>query len=317
MILSKNIFITVSPKTLSYYRNIGYDAKCSDVISVSYENLPKGSAVKVDYQCDLCKFTYNIKFYNYVINVDKNNGISVCKKCSEIKKEKTVFEKYGVKNISQSKEIQIKKEETFLKNYNVKNIFKDKDFTQKKLLQKFNVVNPSQLDWVQDKIKLTNLERFGVEYSLQSDKVKEKSKETNLLKYGTEYACQNNFIKEKILNTKIINGSAIDPIFLSEFNIYRKKVNNVTKKLKKILFSNWDGYDFYDNEYIKDNLNLHYNSPIYPTIDHKKSIFYGFQNNISPNEIGNLSNLCITKRQINIKKNKKTEKEFLSDYPHS
>lgn len=317
MITNKNIDITISPKTLSYYKNIGYNVKCYDKISISFQDLPKGSAIKVEYECDLCNTIYNIKYYNYIINTNKNNGIAICKRCSELKKEKTVFEKYGVKNISQSKDVKEKKEKTFLKNYNLKNIFQDKTFIEQKLLEKYNVVNPSQLEWVQDKIKQTNLEKFGVEHSLQSELIKKIGKETNLLKYGTEYACQNNTIKEKILNTKITNGNAIDPIFLSEFNIYRKEVDNITKKTKKELFNNWDGYDFYDNEYIKENLKLHYNSPTYPTIDHKKSVFYGFKNNISPQVIGSLSNLCITKRQINIKKNKKTEKEFLFNYPFS
>jgi len=315
MIVNKIITITISSKTLSYYKSIGYRVVCNDIILIPYQDLPKGSAIKIDYECDLCKSIYNIKYYNYIINVNKNNGMSICKKCSELKKEKTVLEKYGVKNISQAKEIKTKKEETFLKNFKVKNIFQNKSFIEQKLLEKFNVINPSQLNWVQDKIKQTNLEKFGVEYSLQSKEVKERSKSTNLLKYGTEYSCQSNIIKEKILNTKIRNGNAIDPVFLSEFNIYRKEVDNITKKSKKELFNNWNGYDFYDNEYIKENLNLHYNSPIYPTIDHKKSIYYGFQNNIPAKEIGNLSNLCITKRQINIKKNKKTEIEFLSNYP--
>ena len=41
----------------------------------------------------------------------------------------------------------------------------------------------------------------------------------------------------------------------------------------------------------------------YPTIDHKISVFNGFINNISPEEISQLENLCITKRTNNSKKN--------------
>jgi len=130
MIINKNINITISPKTLSYYKNIGYNVECCDSISIPYQDLPKGSAIKIDYECDLCKSICNIKYYNYIINVNKNNGISICKKCSEIKKEKTILKKYGVKNISQAKEIKIKKEETFLKNFNVKNIFHNKPFIE-------------------------------------------------------------------------------------------------------------------------------------------------------------------------------------------
>jgi hypothetical protein len=41
----------------------------------------------------------------------------------------------------------------------------------------------------------------------------------------------------------------------------------------------------------------------YPTIDHKNSVFYGFMNNIPPEDISDISNLCITKRFINSSKN--------------
>lgn len=48
----------------------------------------------------------------------------------------------------------------------------------------------------------------------------------------------------------------------------------------------------------------------YPTIDHKISVYYGFINNISPEEIGDISNLCITKRWINSTKRDSIESEF-------
>ncbi len=38
---------------------------------------------------------------------------------------------------------------------------------------------------------------------------------------------------------------------------------------------------------------------MYPSIDHKISLFYGFENNMNPEEIGSIDNLCITKRYIN------------------
>ena len=66
----------------------------------------------------------------------------------------------------------------------------------------------------------------------------------------------------------------------------------------------------YDNEYIKDNLQFDCNDRRYPTIDHKISVKNGFINNIDPSIIGNVENLCITKRCINSSKNSKNEKDF-------
>jgi len=88
-------------------------------------------------------------------------------------------------------------------------------------------------------------------------------------------------------------------------------VIRITKNNKNKLFEIWDGIDYYDGEYIKDNINLHYNNKLYPTIDHKVSTINGFLNNISPEIIGSIENLCITKRSINSSKNYKTENEFM------
>ena len=75
----------------------------------------------------------------------------------------------------------------------------------------------------------------------------------------------------------------------------------------------WDGYDYYDSEYIKDNFNLDPFDENYPNFDHKISTRHGFDNNIPINEIAHISNICITKRKINMLKYAKTEEEFLRD----
>ena len=88
-------------------------------------------------------------------------------------------------------------------------------------------------------------------------------------------------------------------------------VSRITQSNKLELFKNWNGCDYYDNEYIMDNIKLSRNNKLYPTIDHKISIFYGYKNSISPETIGDMENLCITKRTINSSKNNKTEEMFI------
>ena len=63
---------------------------------------------------------------------------------------------------------------------------------------------------------------------------------------------------------------------------------------------------FYDGEYIKDNLKLKYSDKKYPTLDHKISVLYGFQNNMTIDEINCLENICVTKRSINSSKQHKS-----------
>lgn len=61
-------------------------------------------------------------------------------------------------------------------------------------------------------------------------------------------------INDKRKNTKIKNGWWLSVQEINEFKTYRKVCHRITLRNKKELFENWNGYDFYDNEYIKDYL---------------------------------------------------------------
>jgi len=152
-----------------------------------------------------------------------------------------------------------------------------------------------------------------------------KSEETKLLKYGDiNYNNPNKrmntlimnhgvtnpmFLKKfviKVKNTKIKNGFIISDDMISEFLLYKRNVNRITRSNKNELYKNWNGLDHYDGEYIKNNTILNPMDRKYPTIDHKMSIYNGFLDKIDYNIIGNLNNLCITKKYLNSKKGKKT-----------
>lgn len=179
------------------------------------------------------------------------------------------------------------------------------------------------------KTEITNKKRYGVRNVFQIEEIKnentercrknsqerlEKRTKTNLIKYGVENPFQieevKELIKQKTYETKIKNGLFIDNSKITGFKLYKKQVTKFTNQVKKELFNNWNGYDYYDGEYIKENFKYKHTNPIYPTIDHKNSIRYGFDNNISPIEIASLNNLCITKRKINTSKYIKTEIEY-------
>lgn len=101
--------------------------------------------------------------------------------------------------------------------------------------------------------------------------------------------------------------SYIDTIDTTKYKNYKLIIRRMLKKHKKYLFEKWDGYDYYDGEYIKDNFKLSHIDKKYPTIDHKISVYYGFKNKISPQIIGDIENLCITKRTINSQKGVKNK----------
>jgi hypothetical protein len=112
--------------------------------------------------------------------------------------------------------------------------------------------------------------------------------------------CVINETTEKANKTKVERGLMVDYDNWDTYMEYRKLVLCETRKHKKELFEKWNGFDFYDNEYIKENLDVRDKS--YPSIDHKISIYYGYVNGISEKIIGHIDNLCICSRSSNSSK---------------
>jgi len=213
--------------------------------------------------------------------------------------KKTCLEKYGVEHISQSTEIKWKVKKTNLEKYG-SICYHTSDVSKEKNKVLYGVEYYSQTDDFKNKWKYTMKEKYGKEFYSQTDDFKKQAKLTCLKNYGVDSPMKNRDIVEKSLKSRGLDFES------DEYLIYRRKVNNLTKRNKKELFENWNGYDFYDSEYIKDNLVLSWNSGKYPTIDHKISAYDGFKNGISPEEISKMENLCITKKSINSSKNRKS-----------
>ena len=182
---------------------------------------------------------------------------------------------------------------------------------EKTNIKNIGVGNPFQSEEIKEKIKKTWMVKYGVDNPAKSEIIQEKIMKTNIEKYGYEYGLSDPNIRILISKTKSDKGLQRPTDEIEEFRIYRNRINNITKLIKPTLLENWNGYDYYDNEYIKGNFKLDYNNRLYPTIDHKISVLYGFLNGISEEEISDISNLCITKRFINCNKGYYTEEEFL------
>ena len=134
----------------------------------------------------------------------------------------------------------------------------------------------------------------------KSEIIKEKIRQHYRDNYdGAEWNTQTKVVRDK-------NGWIPDEN-LEGFKLYNRLCRKYTNRNKKELLENWNGLDYYDNEYIKDNFNLNHLDPRYPTIDHKISVKYGYLNNIDTKIIANIDNLCLTKREINSSKREKNE----------
>lgn len=228
------------------------------------------------------------------------------------KRNKTVRDKYGVDNVFQIPNIieKINDNNYYLEKYNM-TLSEYKSFNAIRFWKSLNEIEKiSFIDKCNSIKNLTILEKHGnreIYYSNIQKKIRKSCKE----KYNCDYFFQSNKflkndeIKNKCKLTRIKNGYMVSDINMEPFLLYKRNCRRITNKFKKELYENWNGIDYYDGEYIKDNLNLNNTNVNYPTIDHKISIYYGFMNNISENEIGDIKNLCITKRKINCSKRNK------------
>jgi hypothetical protein len=123
MILTREIDIKITESNLSYYDNLGYDVFIGEYIKIPIELLSKGSHYKIKCKCDSCGIEKDVIFKNYV-KYDNNWGDYNCRKCSEIKRKKTLNKKFGVDYPIQNKKIMTKMKKTLIKKYGVDNISK-------------------------------------------------------------------------------------------------------------------------------------------------------------------------------------------------
>jgi hypothetical protein len=79
-------------------------------------------------------------------------------------------------------------------------------------------------------------------------------------------------------------------------------------QIRQKMLENWDGFDYIDGEYIKDNLKLHYTDTNYPTLDHVKPRSVCFKEGLTPEETTKPENLKWTKRVNNSSKSNKYNK---------
>jgi len=281
MILNRKVTIKVNSRNFHHYsqfineikNNVNYEIDISNILHTSHQ--------KIDVKCDVCE-SISYKPYRDYIRSFNNKGFYCCSpKCAQIKNKQTNLEKYGFENTFQVDDFKEKIKETNL--------------------EKYGVEYPSQSSDIQEKSKVTSLLNYGVEWASKSPEVKSKIKQTCIKNYGTDYYASSLHAK----NRRIKNNKQVPDDMKTEFELYTKIVRNKTNRVKDKLFESWNGLDYYDSENIKNNLKHKHFDKRYPTIDHKISIYFGFINKIDPEIIGDLNNLCITKRSINSSKHVK------------
>jgi hypothetical protein len=282
MILQEYVEVKINSRNFDYYKSLIPNTKNNKVYKINVNDLFYGSHTKIKVCCDICKSESYKPYRQYKLSFDKYNLYCCSPKCAQLKNKITNLERYGVINVFQSDIIKNKIIETNL--------------------LKYGVSYPSQSSHIRSKIINTLQKNYGVANPMYSKIIKKRLYDTCIIKYNSgSYLSSNEYI-----NYRIKNGTKIPDFMKSDFKIYQDKVRYLTNKIKDTIFYDWDGYDFYDNEYIKCNLELNPSNGEYPTMDHKISIYYGFNNNIDINFMASSDNIVITKRFINSKKHTKS-----------
>jgi len=321
MIIDKKIKIIVDPKRDRTYYKLGYyDKKINKdpfELIIKIEDLIKTSKLKIHVKCDVCGLEKLSQYDMYLKNIS-HGGFCACLNCSQIKIKLTNLERYGDENYNNRK----KSKKTCIEYYGVDNPGKSAEIKKKAVSTVRNKEGGYEKVWEKGRNTMKNV--YGHEHALQNEEFFEKMLKTNLERYGDEkynnrekskktcieiYGVDNPMsvksIRTKMIKTKQNLGLYVKDSDRDDFSIYKLKVTALTKKNKKILLENWNGLDYYDNEYIKDNFKFKHMDKRYPTVDHIMSTKYGFENNITPEEIAKLENLCMTKRSINSAKGAK------------
>ena len=291
MLLSKNVEIKSGNK-LKYFKDLGYNINSSkEFFQVDVQHLTKGSHAIVEVQCDYCGAVLNVPYKRYVKYTNICDKYSCSKiECSNQKIKNVCMIKYGVENPFQAEFVKEKSKNTFI--------------------EKYGVNHQMYIQDVKDKIKKTCLNRYGVENPNKTDEIKQKIRETCVERFGYTHDNKLESQKEKRKITRIKKGIQLPDNMIEPYLLYRRQVDNMTDKIKQELLEKWNGYDYYDNEYIFNNFKLSVYDKKYPSIDHKISVIYGFLNNISVNDISNITNLCVTKNVTNSRKGGLTEYEY-------
>jgi len=106
---------------------------------------------------------------------------------------------------------------------------------------------------------------------------------------------------QKMKETKLASGNMIDWKDAT-WKQYWKKCDELTRKMRRVLLEGWDGLDYIDGKYIKDNLKLHYSHGDYPTLDHVTPRSECYKQSLTPQQACSAENLKWTTRRNNSSK---------------
>lgn len=231
-ILTKEVELKPSGKSIQYYKNLGYDAKWREPLTVKVEDLPNNSNVIVRVKCDICGIENETTYQHYITSFE-NCGYYTCKHCNYKKGIETTKSLYGVEYYTQTEEykerfkntcnlkygkdypsqvpeIREKMKQSLILHYGVDNPTKSaeiRNIVKETVRERYGVDSVSQLDSVKEKRIKSTHKKFGVDYALQSAEGQKRKELTCIKRFGVPHAMQCDEIKAKVAKIYYMNGN--------------------------------------------------------------------------------------------------------------
>lgn len=231
LLIDKTIEIKWHNSNKEWYIEKGYNFTFFyDLLTVNVSELPVGSHLKVDIECDYCKNEFKKEYRQYLKVRNQIIKKDCCEKCTPKKIEESNMLTYGVKNTFEIPEIRKKVNQTFEDKYGG-NPNKSKEVIEKRQrtnFERYGVEHYSQTKEYLEKVRESSLKRYGVDHHGKAKEVVDKRKDTIMDKYGVENISQIEDVKTKKRETCMINYGVPIPA-MSEIVMQRTRDTNLIK----------------------------------------------------------------------------------------
>lgn len=128
MLVQKEVKVIVTPYNCEHFKRLGYDVYGkSEEIVAKVDDLPVGSGIKIDVQCDYCGKVFKRAYRRYLESKDD----CCCMACRPKKFSKTNIERYGVACTLRNKEIEDKMKKNNMEKYGYEFPFQSEEILKK------------------------------------------------------------------------------------------------------------------------------------------------------------------------------------------
>lgn len=202
-IITKEVEIVPSGRSVKHYRDLGYDVKCRQPLMVKVEDLMGGSNAPIQYLCDYCNEEIITIVYADLMRRTKEVNKMACKHCYPQKIKEVSLIRYGTTSYSKTEECKEKKKNTTKIRYEVEHY--------------------SQTQEYKDKWDSTCIDRYGESYRKQ---FMDKAMETFCNRTGYNFPSQSPEVRSKMVQSFYKNNTVItskQQFYI--FNLYNKYWN--------------------------------------------------------------------------------------------